>query len=95
MNNLAEYCKGWLYVNPDSDPHFMPEAIKSKDCALKVVPFKPSKDLASSVVDELVTSISELPRPLMIQCTSANRAAIALLLWMADQSGYSQGSVEP
>ena len=74
-------------MNPDSDPHFMPEAeaIKSKDCALKVVPFKPSKDLASSVVDELVTSISELPRPLMIQCTSANRAAIALLLWMADQ----------
>ena len=94
VEQLAEYCKGWLYVNPDSDPHFMPEAIRSKDCALKVVPFKPSKDLASSVVDELVTSISELPRPLMIQCTSANRAAIALLLWMADQSGYSQGSVE-
>ena len=94
VEQLAEYCKGWLYVNPDSDPHFMPEAIKSKDCTLKVIPFKPSKDLATSVVDELVTSISELPRPLMIQCTSANRAVIALLLWMADQSGYSQGSVE-
>ena len=96
VEQLAEYCKGWLYVNPDSDPHFMPEAIKSKDCALKVVPFKPSKDLASSVVDEVFTSISELPRPLMIQCTSANRAAIALLLWMADQGSkviLSMGNV--
>ena len=73
-----------------------PGAIKSKDCALKVVPFKPSKDLASSVVDELVASISELPRPLTIQCTSANRAAIALLLWMADQGSkviLSMGNV--
>ena len=37
-----------------------------------------------------MSSVRDLPRPLMIQCTSANRAAIALLLWMARESGYSQ-----
>lgn len=94
VDQLAAYCKGWLYVNPESDPHFMGDTIKSKGTNLKVLPFKPAKDLSASVVDELVTLISELPRPLMIQCTSANRAGIALLLWMAREFGYSQGCAE-
>lgn len=94
VDQLAACCKGWLYVNPESDPHFMGDTIKSKGTNLKVLPFKPAKDLSASVVDELVTLISELPRPLMIQCTSANRAGIALLLWMAREFGYSQGCAE-
>ena len=94
VGQLADHCKGWLYVNPESDPHFMPEMIKSKGSKLEVVPFKPSKDLSSSVVDQLVKTIAELPRPLMIQCTSANRAAIAFLLWMAKERGYTQGCAE-
>ena len=44
VDQLADYCKGWLYVNPASDPHFMGEAIKSKGASLRVLPFKPSKD---------------------------------------------------
>jgi hypothetical protein len=44
VDQLAPHCKGWLYVNPESDPHFMGETIKSKGSSLKVVPFKPSKD---------------------------------------------------
>ncbi|CAJ1331369.1 unnamed protein product, partial [Effrenium voratum] len=51
-------------------------------------------DLAASDVEEVVSTIEKMPRPLMIQCTTANRAAIALLLWMAEQSGYNRGSAE-
>lgn len=94
VDQLAPHCKGWLYVNPESDPHFMGETIKSKGSSLKVVPFKPSKDLAPAVIDQLVSAVQDLPRPLMIQCTSANRAGIVLLLWMAKTRGYSKGCVE-
>ncbi|CAK9017558.1 Persulfide dioxygenase ETHE1 [Durusdinium trenchii] len=94
VGQLADHCKGWIYVNPDSDPHFMPQAIKSKGSKLEVVPFKPAKDLSSGVVDQLVKAIADMPRPLMIQCTSANRAAIALLLWLARERGYTRGSAE-
>jgi len=41
------------------------------------------QDLAPAVIDQLVSAVQDLPRPLMIQCTSANRAGIVLLLWMA------------
>eukprot|EP00490_Sorites_sp_Unknown_P012611 CAMPEP_0114668828 /NCGR_PEP_ID=MMETSP0191-20121206/36938_1 /TAXON_ID=126664 /ORGANISM="Sorites sp." /LENGTH=418 /DNA_ID=CAMNT_0001922841 /DNA_START=33 /DNA_END=1289 /DNA_ORIENTATION=+ len=94
VEQLAGYCHGWLYLNPESDPHFMGNAIKSKGSSLKVVPFKPSKDLPDSVVDDLVQSIRDLPRPLMIQCTSANRAAIAFLAWLAREKGYSKGCAD-
>eukprot|EP00490_Sorites_sp_Unknown_P012367 CAMPEP_0114680552 /NCGR_PEP_ID=MMETSP0191-20121206/54290_1 /TAXON_ID=126664 /ORGANISM="Sorites sp." /LENGTH=430 /DNA_ID=CAMNT_0001957545 /DNA_START=58 /DNA_END=1351 /DNA_ORIENTATION=+ len=94
VEQLADFCKGWLYLNEEKDPHFFGEALKSKGCDVKVVPFKPSKDLSASVVDQLLQSLKELPRPLMIQCTSANRAAIAMLMWMAQECGYSAGSVE-
>eukprot|EP00438_Fugacium_kawagutii_P002594 Skav214687 [mRNA] locus=scaffold444:92407:93423:+ [translate_table: standard] len=100
VEQLAEHCKGWLYLNPETDPHYMGDTIKSKGSRLKVLPFKPTKDLAASAIDELVSSIAGLPRPLMIQCnsakysTSANRAAIGFLLWMAHQRGYTKGCVE-
>ena len=41
------------------------------------------QDLSPAVIDQLVSAVQDLPRPLMIQCTSANRAGIVLLLWMA------------
>eukprot|EP00438_Fugacium_kawagutii_P025161 Skav208315 [mRNA] locus=scaffold897:542816:544033:+ [translate_table: standard] len=94
VEQLADHCKGWLYMNPETDPHYMGDTIKSKGSLLKVLPFKPAKDLAASVIDELVNSIAGLPRPLMIQCTSANRAAIGFLLWMARERGYTKGCVE-
>jgi len=94
VDQLAQHCKGWLYVNPESDPHFMGETIKSKGSTLKVVPFKPSKDIDPAVIEQLVSAVQDLPRPLMIQCTSANRAGIVLLLWMAKTRGYSKGCVE-
>ncbi|CAK8993961.1 Persulfide dioxygenase ETHE1 [Durusdinium trenchii] len=60
VGQLADHCKGWLYVNPESDPHFMPETIKSKGSKVEVLPFKPSKDLSSSLVDQLVKTIAEM-----------------------------------
>ncbi|CAE7399722.1 ETHE1 [Symbiodinium pilosum] len=37
----------------------------------------------------LIDAIDELPRPLVIQCTTANRSGIALLLWLAHARGYT------
>ena len=94
VGQLAGHCKGWLYLNEASDEHYFPAAIRAEGCELEVIPFKPSKDLPTSVVEELVSCIARLPRPLMIQCTSANRAAIAMLAWMAKMRGYTPGCID-
>ena len=44
VEQLAADCKGWLYLNPETDKNFMPDLIKSKGSEVKVVPFKPAKD---------------------------------------------------
>lgn len=43
VTQLARHCKGWLYVNAETDPNFLPEAIKGQGSAVQVLPFKPSK----------------------------------------------------
>ena len=93
VEKMAGYCKGWLYIEPEQDEWFMPEAIQDRGVSLKMVPFKPGKDTSTSALHKMYTAISQMPRPLMIQCSSANRAAIALLLWMAFCYGYSRASV--
>ncbi|CAE7287492.1 Ethe1 [Symbiodinium natans] len=93
VEQLSAQCAGWLYVNPDTDAHFMPEVVKSAGVQLQVLPLK-LDDLPAGRVDEILQSIQTLPRPLMIQCTSANRAALALLMWMARTVGYTGASAE-
>ena len=94
VGQLASYCKGWLYLNETSDEHYFAAPVRANGCLLEVIPFKPSKDLPGRAVEELVNSIARLPRPLMIQCTSANRAAIAMLAWMAKTCGYTAGCAD-
>ncbi|CAJ1355782.1 unnamed protein product [Effrenium voratum] len=90
---LAGYCKGWLYIDPEQD-ELKAESIFARSCSLQVVPFKPGRDTSISAMHKMFTAISQMPRPLMIQCSSANRAAVALLLWMAIRYGYSRASVD-
>ena len=90
---LAGYCKGWLYLDPEQD-EFMAESIFARGCSLQVVPFKPGRDTSITAMRHMLAAISQMPRPLMIQCSSANRAAVALLLYMAIQYGYSRASVD-
>ena len=94
VGQLASHCRGWLYLNESSDEHFYSTPIRSAGCELEVIPFKPSKDLPAHALDELVDCIARLPRPLMIQCTSANRAGTALLAFMAKRNGHTPGCVD-
>jgi len=94
VGQLASHCKGWVYMNDTSDSHYSPGPITAAGCKLEVVPFKPSKDLPPQTVEALIQAIAALPRPLMIQCTSANRAAVGMLAWMAKENGYTAGCVD-
>ena len=94
VGQLASHCRGWLYLNETADEHYFPAPIQAAGCELEVVPFKPSKDLPASVVEQVASCIARMPRPLMIQCTSANRAAIAMLAWMAKMHGCTPGCID-
>lgn len=93
VEQLSTQCAGWLYVNSETDENFMPEVVKAAGTKLEVLPLK-LDSAPEGRVDDIVRSIQTMPRPLMIQCTSANRAAIALLMWMARHVGYTGASAE-
>ena len=62
--------------------------------ACTFLPFKPGKDVTSLHIAEVVDKVRTLPRPLMIQCSSANRALVAMFLWLSAERGYTGASVE-
>jgi len=93
VKSLAQVCKGWLYVNPRDDPKFYGDTIQSEGCQLEVVPFSP-KTADKETIEKLHQALDMLPRPAMIQCTSANRAALTMFLWMAKHIGYSGPSAD-
>ena len=41
-----------------------------------------------------MNAVKTLPRPLLIECNSAVRASLAVLLWLARQRGYTGASAE-
>eukprot|EP00932_Pfiesteria_piscicida_P019483 SRR837773.6309.p1 GENE.SRR837773.6309~~SRR837773.6309.p1 ORF type:complete len:420 (-),score=179.66 SRR837773.6309:485-1690(-) len=89
---LAPRYKGWLYLNPSDHPDFHREAIEAAGCKLINVHLPgaysggvPEKEHAT----KLLEAMRELPRPLMVQCTSGNRSSAALLLWLAKKTGRS------
>ena len=45
-------------------------------------------------VEEVIDAVETLPRPLLIQCNSAVRASLAVLLWLARKRGYTGASAE-
>jgi len=89
---LAPVCKGWLYINPDSDPHFYPGTVMAGGSELMLLPFQAGA--SEGCIHALIEAIDELPRPLVIQCTTANRSGIALLLWLAHGRGYTAACVD-
>jgi len=91
---LAIRCRGWLYLNAETDSNFCREAIQRHGSRVHVLPFKPGKDVTSLHIAEVVDKVRTLPRPLMIQCSSANRALVAMFLWLSAERGYTGASVE-
>ena len=60
VEQLSTQCAGWLYVKSETDPHFMPEVIKSSGSNLQVLPLK-LDSVPAGRVEEIVTSIQVLP----------------------------------
>jgi len=97
---LASGCKAWIYLNMPEDPNYFPEEIKAGGAELAVCPFPactfpmpmPPPMPSDQDAESVLKAIDELPRPLIIQCSSGNRAGAALLLWLANRKGYSMES---
>lgn len=92
VQELAKRCKGWLYLNPSDDEHCFQNDVMSAGAVFKLLPFVPPTEVTETQVREVLTAIKDLPRPLMVQCTSGNRAGAALLLWLAKERSYSAAS---
>eukprot|EP00435_Cladocopium_sp_Y103_P056663 s74_g19.t1 len=96
VKSLAQVCSSadqpGRYVNPTDDPKFFGDTI-SAGCQLEVVPFSP-KTADKETIEKLHQALDTLPRPAMIQCTSANRASLTMFLWMAKHVGYSGPSAD-
>lgn len=90
---IAPLYKGWLYLNKAVDPAFCEQELRAAGCKFEVVPLpSPGSGCAATAADAeaVLSAMSALPRPLMVQCTSGNRAGAALLLHMARAQGRNR-----
>lgn len=85
VSAVASKFASWLYLNLPDDPAFYPEEIKSggvKSVEVRHIP-GPTPLPSEAQVAAAFESLGRLPRPLLIQCSSGNRAGALLLLWLA------------
>lgn len=94
INQLAPRYKGWLYLNPAENKHFHKKEIEAAGCQVEVAPIpNPSSQKATAEhAASVLAAMDRLPRPLMVQCTSGNRAGAALLLAQAKVLGHNRAS---
>mmetsp|Transcript_56418 Transcript_56418/g.158256 ORF Transcript_56418/g.158256 Transcript_56418/m.158256 type:complete len:214 (+) Transcript_56418:1-642(+) len=89
VSAVASKFASWLYLNLPDDPAFYPEEIKSggvKSVEVRHIP-GPTPLPSEAQVAAAFESLGRLPRPLLIQCSSGNRAGALLLLWLAKKRG--------
>jgi len=92
---LAPRYKGWLYLNPAENKHFHKKEIESAGCKVEVAPIPNpagSQKATAEHAEAVLAAMDRLPRPLMLQCTSGNRAGAALLLAQAKGLGHNRAS---
>jgi len=92
---LAPRYQGWLYLNQAEHTDLHKEELEAVGCRLEVVPVpSPTSGSAPTAADAeaVLAAMARLPRPLMVQCTSGNRAGAALLLHDAKVQGRNRES---
>lgn len=91
---LAVRYKGWVYLDQGGSPNFHRQEIEAAGCTCDVaeLPCSASVTPAAAEVDAVLAAMDRLPRPLMLQCKSGNRAGAALLLWIARRTGQNAAS---
>jgi len=90
---LAKEYRAWVYLNGADDPDFHCQSILAAGCVVKVVKLEqgaPKKTEKSEVLQVL----AGMPRPLMLQCTSGNRAGATLMSSLAQELGLNRASAE-
>ena len=74
--------KSWIYMNAESNPAFPKQAKTTLGERFKTVIVDPSA-LTRGVADDVERAMATLPRPIVVQCSTATRAGIALILHKA------------
>jgi len=86
---LAKKYKAWLYLGGGTQRPATAEILTS-GCMLETKDLPPPTALPNAEqMDAVLTSMDELPRPLMIQCSSGLMASATLLFWLAKRRGFS------
>ena len=81
--------KSWIYMNAESNPAFPKQAKTTLGERFKTVIVDPSA-LTRGVADDVERAMATLPRPIVVQCSTATRAGIALILHKAKENKWSR-----
>mmetsp|Transcript_104715 Transcript_104715/g.303063 ORF Transcript_104715/g.303063 Transcript_104715/m.303063 type:complete len:429 (+) Transcript_104715:96-1382(+) len=88
--SLAPRYASWVYMNEADSKEFLQPVLQQSVKRLEVRPFPGPDPLPSDAqVAAALEAMDTLPRPLMLQCSTGNRAGALLLLWLAKKHGYS------
>jgi sulfur dioxygenase len=97
ISEIVKHCKAWICQLPlEEETTADVEArlqIEAAGVRWERAPFQkpvPTKEAA----EHLLQRLDVLPRPLVIQCASGNRAGATLLLWLAKKRGASVASAQ-
>jgi sulfur dioxygenase len=81
--------KSWIYMNPESDKSFPHAARDALGDAFKNVIVEGST-LTRGLAKTLTEAMTALPRPTMVQCSTATRASTAYILFKAREQKWPQ-----
>jgi len=89
IENMAAHCKSWIALlsakeQMEEDATRL-QALKALGIVVEEHPLTPETDEAGA--ERLLEAIARLPRPLVLSCTSGDRAGAAFLLSVAMQRG--------
>lgn len=77
---LGAGAKSWLYLNDDCHAKCPKSAVQAASLPFECVPVMSPASLTPQVVDKLIDVMATAARPLVIQCSTATRAGIPLIL---------------
>jgi len=93
VGRFAHHFGSWVYLNSRADPNFYSHAIESAGCTCEVIEMTTNPP-PGGFADKVIATISALPRPIMLQCNSGNRASVLVLIALLSERGRSKASAE-
>ena len=72
--------KSWVYLNDVSHAACPKAAVEGASLPFECIPLTSPNDLTPALVDTFIAALDAAPKPLVIQCSTATRAGIPLIL---------------